>query len=207
MRNFRILLALLFALAFPGYSSAAGFRTVVIDAGHGAHDLGQGVGGVYEKWMALDVSLRLERYLKAKGVKTVMTRRSDVYIGLDQRAALANRYAKDSVFVSVHFNGAKNTDAHGLETFYYNRSGYELAARVHRRKIAALRGVDRGVKFARFHVLRNTKQAAILVEGGFLTNATERKQIATGPYRQALAEAIGQGILDYQAALKKGVAR
>jgi N-acetylmuramoyl-L-alanine amidase len=67
--------------------------------------------------------------------------------------------------------------------------------------------VDRGVKFGRYHVIRNTKQAGILVEGGFLTNAAERKKIATGPYRQAMAEAIGQGILDYQAALKKGVAR
>lgn len=207
MRKFRFHLALLLALLLPGLAPAKGFSTVVIDAGHGGHNLGQAVGGVYEKWMALDVALRLERFLKAKGVKTVMTRRSDVFLGLDERAAIANRYSKDSVFVSVHFNGASNTGAVGLETFYYNRSGFDLASRVHRRNLAALRGVDRGVKFARFHVIRNTKQAGILVEGGFLTNTNERKKIATGPYRQSLAEAIGQGILDYQAALKKGVAR
>ena len=207
MRSPRILIALLLALLLPGFAAAKGFSTVVIDAGHGGHNMGQAVGGVYEKWMALDTALRLERFLKAKGVKTVMTRRSDVFLGLEERVAIANRYSKDSVFVSVHFNGAKNTGAQGIETFYYNRSGYDLAARVHRRKIAALRGVDRGVKFGRYHVIRNAKQAGILVEGGFLTNATERKKIATGSYRQAMAEAIGQGILDYQAALKKGVAR
>lgn len=206
MRSLPSLLALLICFLLPVSAGARGFDTVVIDAGHGGHDLGQGVGGVYEKWMTLDTSLRLERYLRGRGLKTVMTRRSDVFLPLADRAALANRY-RNSVFVSVHFNGAKNTDAQGLETFYYNRSGYDLAARVHRRQAAALRGVDRGVKFARFHVLRNTQQASILVEGGFLTHAGERRKIATGTYRQALAEAVGQGILDYQAALKKGVAR
>lgn len=207
MRNLRLLLVFLLAFLPSPWCSAKGFSTVVIDAGHGGHNLGQAVGGVYEKWMALDTALRLEKYLRARGVKTVMTRRSDVFLGLEERAAIANRYSKDSIFVSVHFNGARNTNAQGLETFYYNRSGFELAARVHRRKVAALKGVDRGVKFARYHVIKNTKQAGILVEGGFLTHAGERKKIATGPYRQAMAEAIGQGILDYQAALKKGVAR
>ena len=208
MRRLPPLLAAVFCLLLLLVPARAGaFSTVVIDAGHGGYNLGQSVGGVYEKWLALDVSIRLERFLRAKGMKTVMTRRTDVFLGLEERVAIANRYARDSIFVSIHFNGARNTGAHGLETFYYNRGGYDLAARVHRRMVHALRGVDRGVKFGRYHVIRNTKQASILVEGGFLTNAAERKRCLTGAYRQAMAESIGRGILDYHAARRAGVAR
>ncbi len=207
MRRLLPLLVALLGILLPAIASAKAFSTVVIDAGHGGHNLGQSVGGVYEKWLALDVSIRLDKYLRSKGLKTVMTRRTDVFLGLDERVAIANQYARDSVFVSIHFNGATNRDAHGLETFYYNRSGYDLAARVHRRMVPALRGLDRGVKFARYHVIRNTKQSAILVEGGFLTNAAERKRCLTGSYRQSMAESIGKGILDYHAARKAGTAR
>lgn len=207
MRRLFILLVALLGILQSHLTAGGSFSTVVIDAGHGGHNLGQSVGGVYEKWLTLDVSNRLEKFLKAKGVKTVMTRRTDVFIGLADRVTTANKHARDSVFVSIHFNGSGNRDAHGLETFYNNRGGADLAARVHRRLVPALRGVDRGVKFARYHVLRNTQQSSILVEGGFLTNSAERKRCLTGAYRQAMAEAIGNGILDYRTARKAGKAR
>lgn len=207
MPRLLIMLGAIFCWLAPAGMAAGTFSTVVIDPGHGGHDLGQGVGGVYEKWLSLDVSIRLEKYLRAKGLKTVLTRRSDVYLGLSDRVAIADRYATDSIFVAVHFNGSSNTGAQGLETYYYNRGGYDLAARVHRQIVPALRGINRGVKFARFHVIKNTRQTSILVEGGFLTNAAERKRCLTGAYRQALAESIGRGIIDYRAARRAGVAR
>jgi N-acetylmuramoyl-L-alanine amidase len=205
----RCLLLVLAGLCWlcPGAAMAGAFSTVIIDPGHGGHDLGQKVDGVYEKWLALDVSLRLEKFLRAKGMKTVLTRRSDSFVPLPDRVKIADPYVGKSVFVSVHFNGSSNTGASGLETFYYNRSGYELAVRAHRRIVPALRGEDRGAKFARFHVIKNTRQPSILVEGGFLTNPAEGRRTLTGAYRQALACAIGQGILDYAAAVKSGVAR
>lgn len=200
-----LLLVALCGLLVP--NSARAFSLVVIDPGHGGHNLGQSVGGVYEKWLALDLSFRLEKYLKKKRLRTVLTRRNDTFIPLDKRAEIAKRYRKNSIFVSIHFNGARSRTAHGLETFYYSRSGYDLAARVQRRMVAAVRGNNRGAKFARFHVLRNSPQPSILVECGFLTHAAERERCKSGRYRQALAEAIGKGILDYRSAVRSGHAR
>ncbi|QQL45657.1 N-acetylmuramoyl-L-alanine amidase family protein [Sulfuriroseicoccus oceanibius] len=188
------------ALAVP-QAHARKIDTVVIDAGHGGFNLGQRNGQVYEKWLALDVSLRLDKYLRKKGVKTVLTRRSDVFISLPERVRIANRYSKNSIFVSVHFNGASNRNAHGLETFHYSRNSKELAARIQTEIVRATRRRDRGVKQARFHVIRNTKQQAVLVECGFLTNARELKLCKTGKYRQAMAEAIGRGVLKHLKAI------
>ncbi len=203
-RKFGILLLAMAGLVCP---AAANFNTVVIDAGHGGHNLGQAVGGVYEKWMALDTSIRLEAYLRRHGLRTVMTRRGDYFLSLPERVEIANRHARNSIFVSIHYNGARNTNAAGLETFYFGRSGYDLAVRVQREMVRAVRGNDRGVKFARFHVIRHTRQPAILVEGGFLTNDAERRRIMTGAYRQAIAEAVGRGIIQYRNDLRRGRAR
>jgi len=199
-----LLVAFLLGWAAP---ASANFSTVVVDAGHGGHNLGQTVAGVHEKWLALDTSIRLERYLRANGLRTVMTRRGDYFVPLPERVTIANRYARNSVFVSVHYNGAANRGAAGLETFYYGRSGYDLAVRVQRQMVRAVRGNDRGVKFGRFHVIRHTKQPAILVECGFLTNDAERRRCTNGQYRQAIAEAIGRGIIEYRNDLRRGRAR
>jgi len=193
-------------LGVPG-KVRANFTTVVIDAGHGGHNLGQAVGGVYEKWMALDTAFRLERYLRDRGMRVVMTRRTDVFISLPDRVKIADQHRRNSIFVSIHYNGASNRGAHGLETFYYGTSGFQLATRVQREIVSAVRGVNRGVKHARFHVIRNTTQPAILVEGGFLTNEAERNRIKTGAYRQAIAEGVGRGIMQYRTDLQRGRAR
>ena len=180
--------------------AAPAFDTVVIDPGHGGYNMGQGSGTVYEKWLTLDVSFRLERYLKSNGVRTILTRRNDAFVGLEDRVQTAVRAGKDAIFVSVHFNGSSNSGANGLETYYYSRPGYELAAYIHRRIVPALKGQNRGLKFGSYHVIRRAPVAAALVEGGFVTNPAERARMCTGPYRQALAEAIGRGILDYKKA-------
>jgi len=196
------LAAILTAILFAGALSAiAKVDTVVIDAGHGGFNLGQKNGKVYEKWLALDVSLRLDRYLKSKGVKTVLTRRGDNFISLSERVRIGNRYARRSVFVSVHFNGASNRNAAGLETFYHSSQSKALASAIQKQIVPAVRGKNRGVKYARFHVIRNSKQPAVLVECGFLTNEAEMRRCKTGSYRQAMAEAIGRGIIAHLKAI------
>lgn len=77
---------------------------VVIDPGHGGHDPGAiGPTRLYEKTVTLDVSHRLAKLLKANGVQVVMTRRTDIYVELDDRIAISNRSCPD-LFVSVHAN-------------------------------------------------------------------------------------------------------
>lgn len=191
----RLILLALLACGISGLN-AADFRTVVIDAGHGGHDVGGQWGRVYEKHLALDTAVRLEKHLKRMGYRTVMTRRGDYFLTLPQRCQIANRY-RNAIFVSVHFNYTWKQDVSGLETFYFNNEGQKLANHVQNRMIRYTRSVDRNEKFSRFYVIRNTKMPSILVEGGFVSNEAERNRMKSGRFREALARAIADGIQRY----------
>jgi N-acetylmuramoyl-L-alanine amidase len=191
----RLIFLTLLACGISGLN-AADFRTVVIDAGHGGHDVGGQWGRVYEKHLALDTSVRLEKHLKRMGYRTVMTRRGDYFLTLPQRCQIANRY-RNAIFVSVHFNYTWKQDVSGLETFYFNSEGQKIANHVQNRMIRYTRSVDRNEKFSRFYVIRNTKMPSILIEGGFVSNEAERNRMKSGRFREALARAIADGIQRY----------
>ncbi|MEO5912909.1 MAG: N-acetylmuramoyl-L-alanine amidase [Luteolibacter sp.] len=198
MKSFIKLFALMAAMAVGGTASAANFRTVVIDAGHGGHDNGGQWGRVYEKHLALDTAYRLEGKLKSLGYQTVMTRRSDYFISLPQRVSTGNRYTNNAIFVSIHYNYTWKQDVSGLETFYSTEQSHSLAYCVHNSLIQRTRTVDRKVKYARFYVIRNSTLPAILVEGGFVSNATERNRMKSAWFRETIAQGIADGIQRYR---------
>lgn len=177
-------------------SPVQGFQ-VVIDAGHGGHDPGAASGNVYEKHLALDVARRLERYLRKRGVRTKMSRPDNNFISLDGRVAIANRLS-DAVFVSIHFNSAENRDAQGIETFFFTPQSELLAHLVHENMIHKTGLTNRGVKLRGFRVIKRTRVPSILVEGGFLSNRSERKVCTSRRHRQRLAEAIGFALIRYR---------
>ncbi len=91
---------------------------IVIDPGHGGHDPGTVAKGLTEASLTLDVALRLEKLLqKELGIEVVLTRRSDVYIPLEERTAIANRQNAD-LFLSIHANSSRNDAAKGIETYF-----------------------------------------------------------------------------------------
>jgi len=208
----------------PSYiKSVSEFDTVVIDAGHGAHDSGAvGVLG-YEKNYCLDTALRLEQALKKRGFKTHMTRRTDKFLTLQQRVQVANSI-KHSIFVSVHFNSSNNRLANGIETYALapqftestnsgrasgtfrrgnNRDGENiaLATAVHALAMHRMKVEDRGIKRARFNVLTGINKPAILFEGGFLTHSGDAKRINTAEYREQLANTVADAIVGFQKAV------
>lgn len=185
---------LLLSLCCVVDSLAGKFHTVVIDPGHGGRDKGAFWYGVKEKDLALDVARRVEKLLQGKGIKTVMTRRSDVYTSLNQRAVTANRYP-GSIFVSIHFNAHTNRSIKGLETFYSSASGKGIANAVQQRIASRIKGRDRGIKKGSYAVLMRTRAPAILVEGGFISNLSECRRCLTEWYRQTLAQAITDAIV------------
>lgn len=189
-------ISLLAVLLLSATGSAYGFTTVVIDPGHGGHDRG-GIPGqrIPEKVLALDVAKRVERLLRSAGYRTVMTRRSDVFISLAERVRIANAQ-RDAIFVSIHFNSASNRDATGIETYYYNSAGGRLAYNIQGNLIRACKTDNRGVKRRGFYVIRHTRIPAVLVECGFLTNGREGRRCLSSSYRQTLATQIARGILD-----------
>ncbi|MEM6911241.1 MAG: N-acetylmuramoyl-L-alanine amidase [Verrucomicrobiota bacterium] len=195
-RLFRWSAAWLLLMAWPTVGEAA-IRTIVLDAGHGGKDRGAYSANVFEKHLALDVTFRVDAILRSRGYRVVLTRRRDEYPSLWERVRLANRYSK-AVFVSIHFNSARwKPSVQGVETYYYGADDRALAAAIQPKVVSATGAPNRGIKRARFFVLRNSKIPAALVECGFLTNASERKKCMKGYYRQQIAEGIAAGIISY----------
>ena len=112
------------ANARGGYSLSRqlglGISRVVVDPGHGGHDPGAQVRGLNEAELVLDIALRLERLLlKEPGVEVVLTRRTNAYVALEERTAIANKSAAD-LFLSIHANASASADVRGFETYFLN---------------------------------------------------------------------------------------
>jgi N-acetylmuramoyl-L-alanine amidase len=175
---------------------------VVIDPGHGGKDSGDvGLEDLRESDVVLPISLQVATILNKQGVTTKLTRSSDTFVGLDERLEISKR-AKASMFVSIHANSIDNNpDAQGLETYHYDNTSKPLATAVHGnilKEISATKPlVDRQVRRARFLVLRKSTIPAIVIETGYITNATESTWLANPEYRDRMAVAIANGILKY----------
>ena len=206
-------------------SDVGRLETVVLDPGHGGYDKGQMSRLGYEKDFALDVARKLRPLLQAKGLHVIMTREGDYFVPLEVRAQIANK-ARSSIFVSIHFNGTNDDpNATGFEIFSFTPRGAPstsdsavrsnafnmqpgsqvdaqstaLSACIYHSLLGHIPEYDRGIKRARFAVLRLTKVPAVLIEGGFLTERGESKLIASKDWRGKLAAAISVGIESYQA--------
>ncbi|MDD5260662.1 MAG: N-acetylmuramoyl-L-alanine amidase [Methylacidiphilales bacterium] len=209
-------------------------KGVIIDPGHGGTDEGaKSRSGNLEKNMTLDTAMRLKEILTGQGIPVRLTRNSDLYHLLEERADIANRNP-DYIFVSLHYN-CSTPSAHGIEIYsltpqyasstsdgsYQRRSDRErqlgndkdqlnilLSDFVYQQALKLFpQDGDRGMKRARFVVLRETKIPAVLVEGGFLSNPSDARMIATPAYRQQLAEAVALGIKNYMALMNSPVGR
>ena len=192
----KVILLRLLSLLLVLSANTSAKPLVVIDPGHGGQDRG-GMPGqrIPEKGYCLDTARRLDGALRRAGFQTVMTRRSDVFIPLGERSTIANQY-RGSVLVSIHFNGAANNDAHGIETYYHHgRESAALAKAIHRSVLAATGAEDRRVRKRSLHVLRCTRGPAVLCELGFLTQRDEARRIGSSSYRQRLADAVARALI------------
>ncbi len=181
----------------PG-SYAEDFDHVVIDAGHGGKDPGSEAYGVKEKDLTLDLAKKLEQVLNTKGIKTTLTRRTDVWVDHTVRGEMANK--PKTIFVCLHFNAHTDRSISGIETFYYPGSepSRKLATYVQGEMARRLSTRDRKIKPEIFKVLEVTKGTAVLIECGFITNRWECQRCSADWFRQVLAEEIAQGILRYR---------
>lgn len=171
---------------------------VMIDPGHGGKDPGAiGIGGLRETDIVLSISNQVAAILEKQGVQAVLTRSNDQFVSLQGRVDMADR-ANANLFVSIHANAISMSrpDVNGLETYYYE-SGQRLAQTIHNSIAQNVDIKDRGVRRARFYVLRNTSMPAVLVEVGFVTGAQDARNLSNPAHRTQMAEAIAQGILRY----------
>lgn len=171
---------------------------VVVDPGHGGKDPGAiGIGGTQEKAVILPISKKIAEILEKEGIQVVMTRDSDYFVDLAPRVTMAER-ANADLFVSIHANsmGLNRPDVNGLETYYFS-SGERLARVIHRSILQDINIRDRGVRRARFLVLRKSSMPSVLVEVGYMTGRDDSAKLRTTAYQNQMAEAIARGILQY----------
>ena len=161
--------------------------------------------GVTEEFVNLNVSLELARLLRNAGfdVKIYRTTSDENVLenknaDLRNRAAMANQWGAD-YFISIHTNSSERPNASGVEAYVYRLGGTSerLAQSIVDSISDQLGSVNRGVMQANFAVLRRTNMPAVLVELGYLTNATEALNLNSPAWQRAVAEAIFDGIVDY----------
>ena len=208
----------------PKVAKGKKIRLIAVDAGHGGKDPGYQIGENQEKKYTLALAKEVEEQLARVGLKSYMTRRSDKFVDLVDRAVLADR-AKADLFVSVHYNCAYDPNAKGVETFTATPFGAEstageealrsyagnrfdaqsmlLAYEVQRSVTRSIEVADRGVRRAGFVVLRRVSMPGILVEGGFMSNASDAKKVFSEEERRELARAIVDGILAYKRTVER----
>jgi len=171
---------------------------VIVDPGHGGKDPGAiGIAGRQEKDVILPISKKIAALLEKEGVKAVLTRDSDYFVDLAPRVAKAEGL-NANLFVSIHANsmGLSRPDINGLETYYFD-SGQRLARTIHNSILRSVNIRDRGVRRARFYVLRKTSMPSVLVEVGYMTGREDSPRLADPAYQNQMAEAIVRGILQY----------
>lgn len=188
----------------------------VIDAGHGYHTSGKRTpDGTMHEWefnnaVALKIRQKLSEYKNVAVLLTAdVTGKRDV--PLRERTNKANDWGA-TAFISVHANAIGTggwNDSQGIETFVYSsrpRESLSLAEDVHRMLLASARRKNRGVKSANFHVLRESKMPAILVECGFMTNREEANLLKSGAYREACAQGIVNGLVAHYGLIRNTTA-
>ena len=212
-------------LLFPRKSDTR-LKTICLDPGHGGKDTGKADHHNYEKKYTLLLACQVESLLKDAGFNVVMTRTRDETVELPDRPLMAARRGAD-VFVSMHYNAA-DADVRGVEVYCLTPAGMNssdvgggrssqlpdignvqdernvlLAYEVQKSITHGLPLEDRGMKRSRFEVLREARMPAILIEGGFMSQPADAKNIYDPLFRKRIARAIVDGILAYKRAVEK----
>lgn len=204
-------------------------RRILIDPGHGGKDPGKQSKELRmdEKYLTLDTANRLAALLTAAGYEVHLTRTKDVFVELEDRARRAADLKAD-LFISLHYNAAAATSASGVETYCLTPAGQfstndptnrgstgplpgnrhdalniRAAYQVHRALVTRLEARDRGVRRARFSMLKDLSCPGILVEGGFMSNRSEMLRLSQESHRQKVAAAIAEGVAAYAGALPR----
>jgi N-acetylmuramoyl-L-alanine amidase len=172
----------------------------MVDPGHGGPDPGAiGLGGLRETNVVLPIAQQVAAILNQQGIQAVLTRTGEYDVDLAPRVAMAERMDAN-LFVSIHANSINlsRTDINGLETYYYSSaSAKRLAQSIHNSILQSMDIRDRGVRSARFYVLRKTSMPSVLVEVGFVTGREDAAKLSNPTYRSQMAQAIARGILQY----------
>ncbi|WP_407935016.1 MULTISPECIES: N-acetylmuramoyl-L-alanine amidase family protein [Clostridium] len=164
------------------------------DYGHGGEDGGASYNGRKESNDVLSLGRAVATEVRRNGVIVHEIRTTDVTVSLTNRSNFENENTYD-YFISFHRNAFQPEKAKGVEIYTYLNGGAKaktLAQRI-QTSLVALGFINRGVKEANFHVLRETKSPAVLVEIGFIDNTGDNNLFNSK--RSEIIKAISKAIL------------
>ena len=180
-------------------------KIVCIDPGHGGHDTGAHSNGIYEKNLTLSIAKKTADAFAAAGATVVMTRKSDVFIPLLERNAIADRNQAD-FFISIHINSntLANSMSGGIAFHHKNNEISTTLAECVQDEIAQISKLpslgawsDGKIYQSGFSVLRNASQPAILLELGFINCTKDRGRLQQESFQDGVADAIVRGVQDF----------
>jgi N-acetylmuramoyl-L-alanine amidase len=180
-------------------------KLIAIDPGHGGSDPGTVRNGTSEKSLTLDMARRLRDILIARGWQVVMTRTDDRDVFAPDDSARDELQARDDVanargarlLVSIHVNSYVNAGPHGAATYYYKSSDVPLAQALSARIGSELDMKNNGIIKDKLYVVNHANMPAALVETAYLSNPDDLSLLLSSAWRQKMAQAIADGILDY----------
>lgn len=177
-------------------------KTVVIDPGHGGSDPGAVYFGVRESHINLQISEKVNKLLKQKGIKTYMTRIEDKDVSLYDRSGLVDIVNAD-LLVSIHNNAGSNSTT-GTMTLYHPQisnmkdgvSSYIFANDIQNQLVKDLGTKNLGLyERPNLAVLRTSNVPAVLIEVGYMSNYSEFIKLTSDNYQDKVAISIVDGIL------------
>ncbi|MGM9929155.1 MAG: SH3 domain-containing protein [Bacillus sp. (in: firmicutes)] len=180
----------------PFKSSGIAGKTIVLDAGHGGRDSGA-IGSLYlEKSLTLSTVEAVADVLEQAGANVILTRDTDTYVTLGERVNISNNNDADA-FISVHFNSGKSS-SNGIMSFYYTEDKDGQLAEYIQRQLVLTTGLeDAGVRFGNYQVIRENQQPSVLLELGFISNPSEEETIGEKSYREKVAQAVYNGLVEF----------
>lgn len=180
-------------------------KIIVIDAGHGGSDPGAVPNGIREKDVNLAAALKLDKALRQLGYTTIMTRDTDTFVNLYERAEIANRNQAD-LFISLHSNSNSNSSINGIQVLYHSLDKADVKkeetlalAQIMMDEVTKGTGAPNKGLLPRqnYVVVRDTEMPSVILEMGFLTNPTEAKKLQTDSYQNIIVESVVRGIERY----------
>ena len=204
--SFIIMFLLLFNLPVKADLPLQG-KVIVVDAGHGGKDPGTVYKDIYEKDINLSISLYLEEYLSEYGATVVLTRDSDNDLSygetnhrkktdFDNRIKIINNEYTD-MYLSIHLNYLSNKKYYGAQVFY-NKDNENLAKSIQEYLNNNLE-TDREIKEipSSTYMYKKLEKRGVLIECGFLSNASERSKLITEEYQRKVAKVIAEAVVNY----------
>lgn len=193
MKRLAYLFVTVFLLCFSWVSNAQQ-KTIIIDAGHGGKDSGQVAESLNEKDITLQVAKVFQQIAEEKGYNVVLLRDNDKFVSLSERTEKINEI-KPYLVISLHANATTNTNKSGIELYFsknekLKEQNSKFISKMSQSLITQTKYKDVKIRNANFKILSESEYPAILIELGFMTNASDLNYIRSEKGQDEIVNAL-----------------